>query len=313
MSSSKPYQLSLRARNDLKENALLYSMLLPLLVLLFIFCYMPLWGIVIAFQDYAAGSPMFALDGSVRWVGLKHIKRFVNSVYFERLIGNTLRLSVLELIFGFSIPIIFALLLNEVRHVRYKKFVQTASYMPYFISLVVTAGMVLSFLEIGGVINNFFVFLGVEQKEWIAYPEAYPYIYTATGIWKNFGFKSILYFSTISAIDPGLYESAKIDGANRWQQIWHITLPGIKYIIAIQLILNVGNILDSNTNLALLLYRPSTYSTADVIGTYVYREGIFGGKYSYTTAISLFMSVVGFMLTYITNRISRKLTGYAMW
>lgn len=313
MREPKVLQPSLKARYELKENVQLYSMLLPLMILLFIFCYLPMWGIVISFQDFAAGSPLFALDGSVKWVGLKHIKRFIGSIYFKRLLGNTIRLSLLELMFGFSMPIIFALLLNEVRHVRYKKIVQTASYMPYFISLVVTAGMVLSFLEIGGIINNMLSALGVQQREWIAYPEAYPYIYTATGIWKSFGFKSILYFSTISAIDPVLYESAKIDGANRWKQIWHITLPGIKYIIAIQLILNVGNILDSNTNLALLLYRPSTYSTADVIGTYVYREGIFGGKYSYTTAIGLFMSVIGFIITYITNRISNKLTGYGMW
>lgn len=296
----------------MKENLELYSLFLPAAVLIFIFCYIPLGGLVIAFQDYLAGNPVFALSG-VKWVGLKHFQRFIKSVYFERLIGNTLRLSVLNLAFGFTMPIIFALLLNEVRNLKYKKFVQTASYLPYFISTVVAAGMMISFLEMGGVVNSVLGVLGIPAKEYIAYPDYYPTIYTVTNVWKNFGFSSILYFSTISSIDPVLYESARMDGANRWQQMRHITLPGIKFIIAVQLVLKMGSILESNTDLALLLYRPSTYSMADVIGTYVYREGIQGGKYSYTTAIGLFMSVIGFILTYITNRISNKLTGYGMW
>ena len=296
----------------LQENLELYSLFLPAAILIFIFCYIPLGGLIIAFQDYLAGNPIFAIS-NVRWVGLKHFQRFIKSVYFERLITNTLRLSMLNLLFGFTIPIMFALLLNEVRNLRYKKIVQTASYLPYFVSTVVAAGMMISFLEMGGVVNSVLKVFGIQPKEYIAYPNYYPAIYTITNVWKNFGFSSILYFSTISSIDPVLYESARMDGANRWQQMRHITLPGIKFIIAVQLVLKMGHILATNTDLALLLYRPSTYSTADVIGTYVYREGIRGGKYSYTTAIGLFMSVIGFMLTYITNRISNKLTGYGMW
>lgn len=302
-----------RSRHLLRENVELYSLFLPAGFLILIFSYIPMWGLVIAFQDYLAGNSMFALNETVKWVGLKHFKRFVNSIYFGRLIGNTLRLSVLDLLFGFTMPILFALLINEVRSLKYKKIVQTASYLPHFISTVVAAGMMLSFLEMGGVVNSMTSALGITPKEYIAYPDYYPAIYTITNVWKGFGFSSILYFSTISSIDPTLYESAKIDGATRWQQMKHITLPGIRFIIAVQLVLQVGKVLNTNTDLALLLYRPSTYSTSDVIGTYIYREGIGGGKYSYTTAIGLFMSIIGFILTFVTNKISNKLTGYGMW
>lgn len=313
MSSSPTLPAPKRRHPYFKENLELYSLLLPAAVLIIIFNYIPMWGVVIAFQDYLAGNSLFALDGSVRWVGLKHFRMFVNSIYFGRILGNTLRLSVLNLLIGFTLPIIFALLLNEVRSMPYKKFVQTASYLPYFISTVVAAGMVLSFLEPNGLINNLLGAFGVSPKEYIAYPEYYPAIYTATNVWKNFGFGSILYFSTISSIDPALYESAKMDGASRWKQMRHITLPGIQYIIAVQLVLQMGRILNTNTDLALLLYRSSTYSTSDVIGTYIYRMGIQGGKYSYTTAVGLFMSIIGFTLTYITNRISNHLTGHGLW
>lgn len=297
----------------LREQLSVYSLLFPLLALIFIFNYLPMWGIVIGFQDYRAGDSMFALDGSIKWVGFKHFITFINNRNFSRLMINTLRLSLLNLTFGFTIPIVFAITLNEVRNQRYKKFVQTASYLPYFISAVVVAGMAISFLEPSGLINTFLALFGVKQLEYITMPEYYPAIYTTVNVWKNFGFGSILYFSTISTIDPTLYESARMDGANRLQQIRHITLPGIQYIIAVQLVLQMGSILTTNTDLALLLYRNSTYETSDVLGTYIYRLGIEGGKYSYTTAVGLFMSIIGFTLTYITNRVSNKLTGYGLW
>ncbi len=306
-------RIQIRNRRYLRENVELGTLFLPAAILIILFCYIPLWGVVIAFQDYVAGNSLFAFDDSVKWVGLKHFLKFVNNRYFFRLLGNTFRLSVLNLVFGFTIPIIFALLLNEVRNMRYKKIVQTSSYLPYFISTVVAAGMMLSFLEINGLINNFSKLLGLEAKEYIIDPKYFSGIYTITNVWKHFGFGSILYFSTISSIDPVLYESATIDGANRWKQMLHITLPGIKFIIAVQLVLQVGRILSTNTDLVLLLYRSSTYSTADVIGTYIYREGIMGGKYSYSAAVGLFMSIIGFALTYIANKVSNKLTGYGMW
>lgn len=312
MAFRKSGSLTTKHRGFTREDWELYSLFIPAAVLIIIFSYVPMWGIIIAFQDYIAGNSFFQLS-SAKWVGFKHFRNFVNSMYFSRTLINTIRLSVMHLLFGFTTPIFFALLLNEVRTLRYKKFVQTASYLPYFISTVVAAGMVLSFLEVNGLINNLLGLFGLQPREYIASPSAYPWIYTATNVWKGFGFNSILYFSTISGIDPNLYESARIDGANRWQQILHITVPSILYIIAVQLVMQMGHILNTNTDLALLLYRSATYSTSDVIGTYVYRVGIHGGKYSYTAAVGLFQSVIAFTLTFITNKISNKLTGYGLW
>ncbi len=297
-------------RDIVKENIEVWLMMLPVLALIFVFSYVPLWGVIIAFQNYQPGSPFF---DPANWVGLKHIRQFLNSPFFGRLITNTLRLSVLQILFAFWVPIIFALFLNEVTHMRFKKIVQTCSYMPYFVSSVVVAGMVISFLDVNGLINNLLAVFGKEPYEYMTDPKAFPAIYTVTTIWKDFGFGSILYFSTLSSIDPSLYEAARIDGANHTQQIWHITLPGLKAVIAIKLIMSVGSILSSNTDMILLLYNTSTQKTADVIGTYVYRLGIQGGKFSYTTAVNLFMSLIAFLLTTAANKVSNRLTGSGLW
>ncbi|MGN1020041.1 MAG: ABC transporter permease [Aristaeellaceae bacterium] len=295
-----------------KEDWQIYSFLLPAATLIILFSYMPMYGIVLAFQNYRAGDDIFAL-GSVQWVGLKWFRQYMGSTFFARTMINTIRLSVLNLIFGFTMPIIFALALNEIRCLRFKKFVQTASYLPYFISTVVVAGIVISFTEMNGLINNMLGVFGIQAREWLVKPEYFPGVYTITNVWKTFGFGSILYFSTLSSIDPALYEAARIDGASRWQQMKYITLPGIAFIIAVQLVMQMGQILNANTDLVLLLYRSSTYKTSDIIGTYVYRMGIEGGKYSYTTAVGLFQSVIALTLTVITNHISNRLTGYGLW
>lgn len=297
-------------RDILQENIEVWAMMLPVLVVIFIFSYIPLWGVVISLQDYKMGSPFW---DRTSWVGLRWIVRFCESIYFKRLLVNTLRLSLLQLLFSFWVPIIFALFLNEVTNLRYKKVVQTCSYLPYFVSSVVVAGMAISFLDPNGIINNITGAFGAQPREFITEPKSFPAIYTVTTIWKDFGFASILYFSALSSIDPALYEAARIDGANHMRQIWHITLPGIKGIIAIRLIMSVGAILGSNTDMILLLYNTSTYTTADVIGTYVYRMGIEGGQFSYTTAVNLFMSIIGFTLTYMANRVSNALTGSGLW
>ncbi|MDR1325346.1 MAG: ABC transporter permease subunit [Treponema sp.] len=298
-------------REQIKENIQIYSLMLPVLILLFIFCYIPMYGIAIAFQNYIPGSPF--IGPGVEWVGLRYFIRFVQGEYFWRLIRNTLVLSGLNLLFGFTLPILFALLLDQIRVLNFRKFVQTASYMPYFISTVIVAGMVISFIDTNGIITNFLTLFGLEPMNYRLSKAAFPAIYTITNIWKGFGFGSILYFATITSIDPGLYESAKIDGANRLQQVIHITLPGIQRIIAINLIMAIGGILGTNTDLILLLYHSATYEVADVIGTYVYRLGIEGGEFSYTTAVGLFMSVIGFILTFSANKISNKLTDYGLW
>lgn len=294
-----------------KETLQLYCFLAPMIALLFIFCYVPMYGLVIAFQNYVPGDPFFS--AGAKWVGFRWFVQFVRGEYFGRLIRNTICLSLLNLAFGFTLPVIFALLLDQLKNLRWRKFVQTASYMPYFISTVVVAGMVISFIDANGIITNALSFLGLERMNYRLSKTAFPVIYTATNVWKGFGFGSILYFATISGIDPQLYEAAKIDGANRWQQCRHITLPGIQRIIAINLIMAVGGILGSNSDLILLLYQPATYEVADVIGTYTYRLGIVGGQYSYTAAAGLFMSAIGFVLTYSANKVSNRLTDFGLW
>ena len=294
------------------EYIQIYSLIIPVLILLFIFCYIPMYGIIIAFQNYMPGSPF--IGSGVKWVGFQHIIRFVTSEFFWRLIRNTLVLSALNLAFGFTLPILFALLLDQIRNGLYRRFIQTTSYLPYFISTVVVAGMVISFIDSNGLITSFLtLFGGNPSTNYRLIRSGFPALYTITNVWKHFGFGSILYLSTISSIDPGLYESARIDGANRFQQVIYITLPGIQRIIAINLILAVGAILGANTELILLLYHPATYETADVVGTYVYRVGIVDGSYSYSTAVGLFMSLFAFGLTYTANRISNKLTDYGLW
>lgn len=300
-------------RDLLHENLELYSIMLPVLAMIFIFCYIPMYGIVIAFQKYVPGRPFLAFDGSTKWVGLKYFVDFINGKYFGRLMGNTIKLSLYNLVFGFPIPIIFALLLNEIHSVRWRKFFQTASYLPYFISMVVVAGLVVSFLETNGLVNNIIVALGGERSALRTNKNLFPWIYTITNIWKSFGFNSILYMSAITAIDTSLYESAKLDGATRLEQIWYITLPSIRPTIAIMLIMAVGGIMSSNTDLILLLYTSATYETADVIGTYIYRVGIQGGKFSQTAAIGLFATIINFILVFIANRLSNKISGTGLW
>lgn len=288
-----------------------YSLLIPVIILIFIFQYLPLYGVVIAFQKYVPGDPFVGPDA--RWVGLQNFEKFVNGIYFARCLKNTLILSLYELVFGFTAPIAFALLMDQIRNARFKKLVQTTSYLPHFISTVIVAGMVVSFIDTNGIITRFLNLFGFPLRNWRVVSDAFPLTYTLTKIWKGFGFNSILYFSTMSAIDPGLYESARIDGANRWQQVWHITLPGIANLIFIKLILSVGGILSSDTNLILLLYDPAIYDVSDVFGTYIYRVGLEGGQFSYTAAAGLFMSVIGFIVTFITNKLCTVYTGFGLW
>ncbi|MEG0692664.1 MAG: ABC transporter permease subunit [Oscillospiraceae bacterium] len=297
----------------LKENAQLYLIMAPVLIQILIFSYIPLYGIIIAFQNYLPGKPFLSINGGTEWVGLKHFINFIQSPMFGRVVGNTIWLSFLNLIFGFFCPIIFALLLNEIKDGFYKKFVQTTSYMPYFISSVVVAGMVLSFVGVDGIINQFLGIFGVPPKAYNVDPSAFAPMYTITNIWKTFGWGSILYLSTITAIDPGIYESACIDGANRWERIVYITLPCMKSIIIIQLIFAIGNLLNANTEMILLMYNQATYRTADVIGTYVYRDGLLGGRFSYGTAVNTFVAAINFILLIIANKVSTKVADFGLW
>lgn len=296
---------------DVKDNIQYYLLMFFPLVMIFIFSYLPMFGLVIAFQDYSAGKPF--LGEGVEWVGLKHFRKFVTSYYFPRIIRNTLVLNTLGFLLGFWVPIVFALTVDEIRNSYFKKFTQTVSYMPNFISTVVVAGMFLSFISNDGIITLFLRSLGFEAKSLNANKQFFPWFYTLIMVWKTFGWNSILYLSTIASVDPGLYESAVIDGATRMQKIHYITFPAMMPLIMIQLIFTIGNMLSSNTEMILLLYNSSVYETADVIGTYIYRESLTKGKYSYGTATGLLLSLLSFALVFTANMVARKKTDYAIW
>lgn len=309
----KNYSKKEYSKAYIKNNIELYIIMLPVLVFLFIFSYIPMYGVLIAFQDYLPGMPFLAFDGSVKWVGLKYIREFMSSIYFTRLFRNTILLSLYNLAFGFWIPIVFALLLNEIKRARYKKVIQTASYLPYFISSVVVAGMVLSFINVDGIVNNIISFFGFPRQSFNVNPNAFPVIYTITNIWKSFGWNAIIYMSAMSSIDPYLYESAQLDGANRIKQMRYITIPLIMPTVAVLLIFQIGGLLSTNSELILLLYNESVYRTADVIDTYVYRVGMLGGKFSYGTAIGLFTSIVNFILLSAANIVSKRISDFGLW
>lgn len=296
-----------------RENVQLYLIMLPVLLHILIFSYIPMYGIVIAFQNYYPGSPFLSFNGDTDWVGLKHFVDFLNGPYFGRLMRNTFMLSFLTLVLGFWVPILFALLVNELKNGVFKKYVQTASYLPHFISNVVVAGMVLSFINTDGIVNSIVKLFGGAPISFTTEPGYFASIYIITTIWKSFGWSSILYLSAMSSIDPHLYEASKIDGANRFRQMLHITLPSIRPTIFILLIFAIGGLLGANSEFILLIYNPTLYETADVIGTYLYRYGLLGGNFSSGTAIGLFISVINFSLLFLANKLSRKYSDYALW
>ena len=287
-----------------RQNPLLYWMLAPVLLYVLIFNYVPMFGQVISFQDYSLTRGVM---GS-KWIGLKNFEDFFSSMYFGRTLGNTLILSGLDLLVCFPAPIILALMLNEVSHLRFKKVIQTVSYMPHFISMVVVAGLIKEFCSSTGVVAQFVQLLGGTPQSYISQPQYFRAIFTVSQVWQTIGFNSIVFLAALSGIDMQLYEAAKIDGAGRLRQLWHVTLPGIMPTIIIMLILRCGAIMNVNFEKVLLLYSPSTYATADVIITYVYRAGIIKQKIGYSTAVGLFNSVVSLMLVLGANYLSNKFT-----
>ena len=296
-------------RHILYKYRYLYFLLLPLILYYVIFCYLPMAGVVIAFQDYRITRSIF----NSPWVGLKNLMSFFNSYNCFQLIRNTLSISIFGLIFAFPIPILLALLLNEVRKAWFKKAVQTITYMPHFISVVVICSIVLDFVSNDGIINEIIKLLGFKTINFMVQPGWFYPIYIGSGIWQQTGWDSIIYLAALSSIDPSLYEAAIMDGAGRLKQALYITLPGILSTIIILLILRIGQLMNVGYEKILLLYNPTIYSTADVISTFVYRKGILGASYSYAAAVGLFNSVVNFILIYSANRISRKLGQASLW
>lgn len=306
---NKPGKLYRLIKNIRKDKYLLLLML-PTVVFFIIFHYYPMYGVVIAFKNFSISR---GIIGSP-WAGFKWFEQFFKSIFFFRLLTNTFLLSFYSLIAGFSIPIIFALLVNEVRGRIIRRVVQSISYFPYFISVVVVVGIIINFVSIrNGIINNVLRDLGKEPINFLSDPKWFRPLYIISGIWQTFGFSSIIYLGAVSSIDPQLYEAATVDGAGRLKQIWHITFPGIIPIAVTMLILALGGLLNVGFEKIILLYNPSTYITADVISTYVYRRGIVNAEFSFGAAVGLFNSVIGFILIFSVNAISKKFIGVRLW
>jgi len=301
-----------RLGKDLRRNRALYFMIIPVLVFYIIFTYVPMFGVIIAFKNY---SPAKGILGSP-WTGdygFRHFLEFFQNPYFFRLLRNTVLISVYNLVFGFPAPIIFALLLNELRGRYFKSVVQTISYFPHFISLVVVCGMLVDFCLSDGLFNYFRELFGLPALSMLQDPGLFRPIYIASGIWQSIGWSSIIYLAAIAGIDKQLYEAAALDGAGRLAQIWHITLAGIQPTIVILFIMQVGSMLSVGSEKILLLYNPATYEVADVISTYVYRRGLVELSWSFSSAVGLFNSVVNFTLVYLANFMSRKLNGSSLF
>lgn len=282
----------------------------PCFLYFIIFKYLPMWGILISFKDF---MPFKGFFGS-QWVGLKHYKRFFNDPRALMLVKNTFLISFYTLIISFPYTIIFALIVNEIKNEKAKKLFQTISYMPHFISTVVVVGMLKSFLTPGsGMISNLLVSLGMEPKDLLSYPDYFRSLYVITDVWQHTGWNAIIYFAAIAGIDPALYESAIIDGANKFKQIIYITIPCIMPTIITLLILRTGSLLSVGFEKVFLMQAPSTYSVSDVISTYVYRQGLVGGQFSYSAAVGVFNSIVNFIFLVTANYLSKRLTEYSLW
>ena len=296
-------------RTELYQNRELYLMLLPVVAYYIIFSYVPMYGAIIAFQNYSPGK---GISGST-WVGMKHFIDFLTSPDFGRILKNTFHISISMLIFGFTTPIILALLMNELRQAGFKRFTQTISYMPHFISVVVICGMIKYFVSADGIISNALAPLIGNNVDMLTREKMFVPIYVISGIWQNIGWNSIIYVAALSGIDIQLYEAAKIDGAGKWNQMRYVTLPGIAPTIIIMLILQIGSMLSVGYEKIILLYNPLIYSTSDVISTYVYRLGFESKEWSYTAAVGLFNSVINFILLISANMISRKVNDTSLW
>ena len=296
--------LSHKISRDWKMNKYKYLLILPVLVYLVLFCYKPMYGLIIAFNNY---KPTRGITGS-DYVGLMWFDNFFNNIYFWRLLSNTFTISALSIVFGFPAPIILALLLNEIQNEKFKRIVQTITYMPYFISLVVTCSIITIYCQENGLFSQIIEIFGGTRRNLLIDSGAYRPIYVLSGIWQNIGWNSIIYLAALSGIDQEQYEAARIDGANRFQQMLHITIPGILPTIMILFVLRMGSILNVGYEKVLLLYKENTYNVADVFSTYTYRVGLEQKQYSLSTAVSLFNTMVNIMFLVFTNWLSRKTT-----
>lgn len=295
-------------RNINRNRELLY-IAIPVVVYYIVFCYMPMYGALIAFKDF---SPKLGVMGSP-WVGMKHFINLFSNPDFPEILGNTLTISLLTLVVGFPAPIILALLLNELNSVKIKRAVQNITYLPHFISLVVVCGMIKTFTAENGVITTLLTYFGGENRSLLMHPQYFVPIYVLSGIWQEIGWSSIIYIAALTNIDASLIEAAEVDGAGHWKQFIHITIPSITPTVITMLILKVGGIINVGYEKIILLYNDSIMDVADVINTYSYRMGLINRSWSFSSAVGLFNSVVSFILLIATNWISRKVSENSLW
>jgi len=288
----------------------IYLMLLPTIIWMIVFLYKPMYGLQIAFKDYS----IFRGVAASPWVGWEHFQNLFDNDQFIRAFWNTIKISALNLLFGFPAPILLALMFNEVLHATYKRTAQTIVYLPHFISTVIIAGIVTTaFSPTAGVVNTVLGWLGMEPIYFLTKPEWFRPIFVGTGIWQEAGFGSIVFLAAIAGVNPSLYESAVVDGASRWQMMWKITIPSIMTTIIIMFIIRIGNIMEVSFELIILLYQPSTWSTADVVNTFVYRQGLESGQYDLAAAAGLFNAAVAFVLVMSANTLSRRYSRTSLW
>jgi len=296
-------------RRALRRDWRLYSLVLLPVLFFLVFRYLPMLGNVIAFRRFKPGGSIFGEE----WVGLYYVQRFISDVKFWDAFWNTVIIGGLTLVIVFPLPIILALMLNEVRKRWFKKAVQTVSYLPHFMSVVIVAGFVFELTSLDGTVNRVVEAFGGDPISFMQRADWFRTIYVSSEIWQTVGWGTILYLAALTTIDDQLYEASRIDGANRWQQTWHITLPGIRPTMMVLLILNVGQFMAVGFEKVFLLYNPLTYPTADVLATYIYRVGLTSGQLSYAAAIGLFEAIIGLVLVFSANAISRRLTGSSLW
>ena len=295
---------------QIRNNYELYLFILPTVIYFIIFHYVPFYGIQLAFKDFVATKGIWGSP----WVGLKHFKQFFSSHYFWEIIGNTIGISLYSLIAGFPMPILFALMLNEISNTRYKKTVQTVAYAPHFISAVVMVGMLYIFLHpVYGIVNTLLKSLGFEAQDFMNKPEYFKSLYVWSGVWQHTGWNSVIYFAVLSNIDPEQHEAAIIDGATRFQRIIYINIPVLVPTMVILLILNVGSIMNVGFEKTYLMQTPLNTSASEVISTYIYKVGLQGARFSFTTAVGMFNSVINFILLLIVNKTSKKLSSTSLW
>ncbi len=304
---SKPFSVRLKA--DFRRNKELYLLLIPLIAFYIIFKYVPMYGSVIAFQDF---SPRLGITGS-DWVGFKNFIDFFSDKSFIRILKNTVIISFSSLIFCFPAPIIFALLMNELRSKIFTRSVQTITYLPHFISMVVICGLIRRFTVDTGFINDIIAFFGGTRSTMLNNPKLFVPIYIISEIWQGLGWGSIIYLAALTGVDQQLYEAAMIDGAGRWKQTLHVTIPAIMPTVVIMFILKIGNILNVGYEKIILLYNPLTYETADVISSFVYRKGLLEQNWGYSAAVGMFNSVINFILLIAANKLSKKYTETSLW